>query len=81
LSITPENAIPLEEIWEASILCQCAVGDLSVLYWRLSTSTKRLKHRKDRVLGFEDILHYQKIIVALTENSGLLKEIATIEIA
>lgn len=36
---------------------------------------KWLKDRKDRVLSFEDILHYQKIIVALTETDRLMKEI------
>ncbi|WP_439483993.1 type ISP restriction/modification enzyme [Cyclobacterium plantarum] len=36
---------------------------------------KWLKDRKGRELGFEDILHYQKIIVALTETDRLMKEI------
>jgi len=36
---------------------------------------KWLKDRKDRTLSFEDILHYQKIIVALTETDRLMKEI------
>jgi predicted helicase len=36
---------------------------------------KWLKDRKDRTLGFEDILHYQKIIVALSETDRLMKEI------
>jgi predicted helicase len=36
---------------------------------------KWLKDRKDRVLTFEDILHYQKIIIALTETDRLMKEI------
>jgi predicted helicase len=36
---------------------------------------KWLKDRKDRELSFEDILHYQKIIVALTETDRLMKEI------
>ncbi len=34
---------------------------------------KWLKDRKDRELSFEDILHYQKIIVALTETDRLMK--------
>jgi predicted helicase len=41
---------------------------------------KWLKDRKDRKLEFEDILHYQKIIVALTETDRLMKEIDTINI-
>ena len=41
---------------------------------------KWLKDRKDRKLAFEDILHYQKIIVALSETDRLMKEIDKIEI-
>lgn len=36
---------------------------------------KWLKDRKDRELSYEDILHYQKIIVALSETNRLMKEI------
>jgi len=41
---------------------------------------KWLKDRKDRKLEFDDILHYQKIIVALSETERLMKEIDKIEI-
>ncbi|WP_300670376.1 type ISP restriction/modification enzyme [Soonwooa sp.] len=41
---------------------------------------KWLKDRKDRTLDFEDILHYQKIIVALSETARLMTEIDKIEI-
>jgi hypothetical protein len=41
---------------------------------------KWLKDRKDRKLEFDDILHYQKIIVALTETDRIMKEIDIIEI-
>ncbi|MDT0293415.1 type ISP restriction/modification enzyme [Mesonia ostreae] len=41
---------------------------------------KWLKDRKGRELKFEDILHYQKIIVALTETDRLMKKIDGIEI-
>src|SRR5690606_33862778 len=41
---------------------------------------KWLKDRKGHTLSFEDIVHYQKIIVALTETDRLMKEINTIEI-
>lgn len=41
---------------------------------------KWLKDRKGRKLEFDDILHYQKIIVALTETARLMKEIDAIEI-
>jgi predicted helicase len=41
---------------------------------------KWLKDRKGRVLTFEDIQHYQNIIVALTETDRLMNEINMIEI-
>jgi predicted helicase len=41
---------------------------------------KWLKDRKERILIFDDILHYQKIIVALLETDRLMKEIDKIEI-
>jgi len=40
---------------------------------------KWLKDRKDRKLDYDDISHYQKIIVALTETDRLMKEIDTIK--
>ena len=40
---------------------------------------KWLKDRKVRTLNFEDILHYQKIIVALSETNRLMKEIDKID--
>ena len=40
---------------------------------------KWLKDRKDRKLEFDDIGHYQKIIVALSETDRLMKEIDRIE--
>nr|WP_188050882.1 type ISP restriction/modification enzyme [Flavobacterium sp. GP15] len=41
---------------------------------------KWLKDRKERELSFEDILHYQKMIVALFETDRIMKEIDKIEI-
>jgi predicted helicase len=41
---------------------------------------KWLKDRKDRKLEFDDILHYQKIIVAITETDRIMKEINKIDI-
>ncbi|MBC8182778.1 hypothetical protein H8E88_16880 [candidate division KSB1 bacterium] len=41
---------------------------------------KWLKDRKGRELTFEDILHYQKIIVALFETDRIMKEIDKIQI-
>jgi len=36
---------------------------------------KWLKDRKGRTLEFDEILHYQKIIVALSETDRIMKEI------
>jgi predicted helicase len=41
---------------------------------------KWLKDRKERKLDIEDVYHYQKIIVALTETDKIMKEIDKIEI-
>ena len=41
---------------------------------------KWLKDRKDRKLEFDDILHYQKIIVSLSETDRLMNEIDKIDI-
>jgi predicted helicase len=41
---------------------------------------KWLKDRKERTLEFDDILHYQKIIVALSETDRLMKEIDKLKI-
>jgi predicted helicase len=41
---------------------------------------KWLKDRKEKTLEFDDILHYQKIIVALSETDRIMKEIDKIEI-
>ncbi|RYE56979.1 MAG: hypothetical protein EOP48_06810 [Sphingobacteriales bacterium] len=41
---------------------------------------KWLKDRKERELSMEDIFHYQKIIVALTETSRIMGEIDKIEL-
>lgn len=40
---------------------------------------KWLKDRKERTLEFDDILHYQKIIVALTQTDILMRKINTID--
>ncbi|MBW6502330.1 MAG: DNA methyltransferase, partial [Bacteroidales bacterium] len=40
---------------------------------------KWLKDRKGRVLSFDDIVHYQKIIVALSETDRIMKEIDLID--
>jgi hypothetical protein len=45
-----------------------------------TTSVFQETRLKGRELNFEDILHYQKIIVALFETDKLMKEIDMIEI-
>jgi predicted helicase len=40
---------------------------------------KWLKDRKERKLEFDDILHYQKIIVALAETDRIMKEVNKID--
>ena len=41
---------------------------------------KWLKDRRERELSYDDILHYQKIIVALAETDRLMKEIDKIDL-
>lgn len=41
---------------------------------------KWLKDRKVRELSFDDILHYQRIIVALSETDRLMQEIDKVEV-
>jgi hypothetical protein len=48
---------------------------LGVFYWGYQPAQKWLKDRKGKILGFEEILHYQKIIVALSETHHLMREI------
>ena len=44
------------------------------------SAQKWLKDRKGRTLEFDDILHYQKMIVALTETNKLMNKISAIDI-
>jgi predicted helicase len=58
---------------------QC-FSDVPVSAWEFyiggyQPAQKWLKDRKNRELSYDDILHYQKIIVALTETARLMKEI------
>jgi len=59
---TPGFAGVPQEVWEFQI------GGYQVC-------EKWLKDRKGRTLSAEDIAHYQKIVVALTETIRLMKEI------
>lgn len=53
---------------------------MEFLYRRLPTSPKMAQRPKGRELNFEDILHYQKMIVAISETIRIMKEIDKIEI-
>lgn len=59
------DGVPLE-IWEFNI-------------GGYQPTQKWLKDRKGRELSFDDILHYQRMIVALTETDRLMKEIDKID--
>ena len=43
--------------------------------WGYQPAQKWLKDRKDKTLSYEDIMHYQKIIVALTNTARVMEEI------
>ncbi len=60
-------------------------GNIPLTAWEFyiggyQPAQKWLKDRKERKLEFDDILHYQKIIVALSETDRLMKEIDKIEV-
>lgn len=86
-----ENSPPLEGRLEAGVVGKVYINDTQYFdnvpqtAWEFyiggyQPAQKWLKDRKDRTLDFEDILHYQKIIVALTETDRLMKEINKIDI-
>lgn len=58
--------------------------DVPLIAWEFyiggyQPAQKWLKDRKGRTLSFDDILHYQKIIVALCETDRLMQEIDKID--
>ena len=60
-------------------------ADVPVAAWEFyiggyQPAQKWLKDRKERALSFEDIQHYQKIIVALAATDKLMKEIDKVTI-
>jgi hypothetical protein len=72
LSIQSKND-SFKESEEIQVACEFYIGGYQL-------AQKWLKDRKGRVLSYEDIQHYQKIIVALAETDKLMKEIDKIEI-
>ena len=60
-------------------------GDIPLVAWEFyiggyQPAQKWLKDRRKRPLSFEDVSHYQKIIVALTETDRLMREIDSVKI-
>jgi len=94
LSISPqgEKVSLLEEgLREVNVLGKVYINDTQYfdnvpeIAWNFyiggyQPAQKWLKDRKERKLEFDDILHYQRIIVALSETDRLMKEIDKIEI-
>lgn len=55
-------------------------GDIPLVAWEFyiggyQPAQKWLKDRRKRRLSYEDVSHYQQIIVALTETDRLMREI------
>ncbi|MDP3831701.1 MAG: type ISP restriction/modification enzyme, partial [Ignavibacteriaceae bacterium] len=76
-----ENGVSIGEVW---INSEQYFGKVPETAWNLyiggyQPAQKWLKDRKGRVLTNEDIEHYQKIIIALSETDRIMKEINKIE--
>lgn len=66
--ITQQYLENLNQLYKIGYVCEgSCIGNQPAQKW--------LKDLKDIELGFEDIMHYNKIIVALTETDRLMKEI------
>ncbi len=80
--VIPKGIKPLTENFDRF---ETFIKDFCTNIGQTIKSSKKLaemiagKARKDRKLEFEDILHYQKIIVALFETDRLMKEIDKVE--
>ena len=82
---TEENTSSQAEIGRVRINDTQYFGNVPKLAWEFyiggyQPAQKWLKDRKGRTLNFEDIVHYQKIILALSETDRLMKEIDKIEV-
>ena len=74
---TNENDPAIGRLW---INDQQYFDNIPVIAWEFyiggyQPAQKWLKDRRNRTLGFEDILHYQKIIVALIETHKIMQQI------
>jgi len=72
-----DEAIGLGRIWINEEQC---FDNIPIVAWEFyiggyQPAQKWLKDRKGRTLEFDDILHYQKIIVALSETDRIMKVI------
>lgn len=72
-----ENDPSIGRVW---INDQQYFDNIPVIAWEFyiggyQPAQKWLKDRRDRTLNFEDILYYQKIIVALTETHKIMQQI------
>jgi len=65
----------IEALGAQALSAQCDVAQTEAAVQMV----KNVKDRFGRELNYEDIAHYQKIIVALTETNRLMKEINQIE--
>lgn len=57
-----------------STLMECQ-GGVGVLHRRLPARAEVAQDRKGRALGYDDILHYQRIVVALAETGRVMREL------
>jgi hypothetical protein len=51
---------------------------MGVLHWWISAGTKMAEGPGRRVLSYDEIMHYLKVIIALAETDRLMKEIEKI---
>ncbi len=81
-AVKSDNLIPLYK--EAKTILQ-HFDNIPLIAWEFciggyQPAQKWLKDRRVKTLEVEDILHYQKIIVALSETDRSMKEIDKIDI-
>ena len=78
---TPDDhRYPGEKLGKVQINDEQYFGNVPLNAWEFyiggyQPAQKWLKDRKGRILDFEDIMHYQKIIKALTETARVMGEI------
>lgn len=73
-----------EDFWKVRINDTQYFDNVPEIAWNFyigwyQPAQKRLKDRKDKILSFEDIIHYQKMIISLSETDKIMKEIGKIK--